>query len=163
MVSYEQLAPGSKTWVFLPERELTEPEIKLLTDKLTAFTDNWQSHGSLVKGHFKILYNRFIVFFADEQGEAMCGRAVDASVRFIKEMEILFGIPMLNRNLVAYKKGDKVFSCNLNELSSLLEEGTISQDTLMFDNLVATKADFENRWMIPLSSSWHQNYILQKQ
>lgn len=161
MVPYEQLAPTSKTWVFQAERELTDTEKELLTNKLIAFTNNWLSHGSLVKGHFKILHNRFVVFFADEQGEAMCGRAVDASVRFIKEMETLLGISMLDRKLLAYEKNGKVFSCTLSELSALLEDGTISNNTMVFDNLVSTKQDFENKWMIPLGSSWHQNYILQ--
>jgi hypothetical protein len=163
MIPYEQLAPTSKTWVFLAEREFTQPEVKILTDSLTAFTDNWLSHGSLVKGHYKVLHNRFIVFFADEDGEAMCGRAVDASVRFIKDIEMKFGLALLNRNLVAYQKDGKVFSCTLNELSHLSEEGIINPDTIMFNNLVATKADFEKNWMIPLSSSWQQNYILQNQ
>ncbi len=163
MIPYEQLAATSKVWVFQAEREFSEAEVQLLTTKLNAFTDNWLSHGSLVKGHFKILYSRFILFFADEQGEAMCGRAVDASVRFIKEMETIFGVPMLNRNLVAYLKDGKVFSCTLNDLAHLSEEGKITPDTIMFNNLVANKADFEKNWMIPLSSSWQQNYILQNQ
>jgi hypothetical protein len=163
MIPYEQLAPTSKTWVFLAEREFTEPEVKILIDSLTAFTDNWLSHGSLVKGHYKVLHNRFIVFFADEDGEAMCGRAVDASVKFIKDIEIKFGLALLNRNLVAYLKEGKAFSCTLNELSQLSEEGKITPDTIMFNNLVSTKADFEKNWMIPLSSSWQQNYILQNQ
>ena len=161
MTSYEQLAATSKAWVFQAEREFTNQEEQLFSAKLNTFVDNWLSHGSLVKGHFKILHNRFIVFFADEQGEAMCGRAVDASVRFIKEMEIQLGIAMLNRSLVAYLYNEKVFSCTLNDLSSLLEEGKINQDTVMFNNLVANKQDFEKNWMIPLSISWHQNYILQ--
>jgi hypothetical protein len=161
MTSYEQLAVTSKVWVFQAEREFTKQEEQLLSDKLNSFVDNWLSHGSLVKGHFKLLHNRFIVFFADEQGEAICGRAVDASVRFIKEMEAQLGIAMLNRSLVAYLDNGKVISCTLNDLSALLEEGKINQDTSMFNNLVASKEDFEKNWVTPLSASWHQNYILQ--
>jgi len=161
MTSYEQLAVTSKVWVFQAEREFTKQEEQLLSDKLNSFVDNWLSHGSLVKGHFKLLHNRFIVFFADEQGEAMCGRAVDASVRFIKDMEAQLGIAMLNRSLVAYLDNGKVISCTLNDLSALLEEGKINQNTSMFNNLVASKEDFKKNWMISLSASWHQNYILQ--
>jgi hypothetical protein len=162
MTAYEDLAPSSKVWIFQSEREFTPEELQSLTDSLTAFVNNWLSHGALVKGHFKLLHKRFIVFFADEQGEAMCGRAVDSSVRFIKELETKLGTNMLNRSLVAYMKDGKVLSCNLNQLAQLSEEGKISPDTLMFNNLVATKSDFEKNWMIPLSASWHQNYILQK-
>ncbi|MGP8214313.1 MAG: hypothetical protein ACLQQ4_01985 [Bacteroidia bacterium] len=163
MTAYEQLAPNSKVWVFQAEREFSAPGLNILNERLTAFVNNWLSHGSLLNAHFKVLHNRFILFFADAQGEAMCGRAVDSSVRFVKELEAELGISMLNRNLVAYMKDGKVFSCTLNELARLSEEGKIGPDTIMFNNLVATKADFEKNWMLPLSLSWHHNYILQNQ
>jgi hypothetical protein len=161
MTDYEQLAPESKVWVFQAEREFTPTELQTVTDSLSSFIDNWLSHGSLLKAHYKVLYNRFIVFFADEQGDRMCGRAVDASVRFIKEQEAKLGISMLNRSLVAYKDNNKIVSCTLDELSHLTEEGKISPETIVFNNMVATKADFEKNWMIPLASSWQQTYILQ--
>lgn len=163
MTPYEQLAANSKVWVFQAEREFLEPELETLTQELTKFTDNWLSHGSLLKACFKVLYNRFIVFFVDEEGDNMCGRAIDASVRFVKDMETKYGIAMLNRSLVAYMDNEKVVSCTLDELSHLAEEGKITPDTIVFNNLAATKAEFEKNWMIPLSSSWQQAYILQKQ
>jgi hypothetical protein len=161
MTDYEQLAPESKVWIFQAESEFSGAELKSLTDSLTFFVDNWLSHGSLLKAHYKVLHNRFIVFFADEQGDRMCGRAVDASVRFIKEQETKLGIVMLNRNLVAYMHDGKIVSCTLDDLSHLSEEGKVSPDTIVFNNMVATKAEFEKNWMIPLGTSWQQRYILQ--
>jgi hypothetical protein len=161
MTDYEQLAPDSKAWVFQAEREFSAAELQAINDSLTSFADNWLSHGSLLKAHYKVLYNRFIVFFADEEGDRMCGRAVDASVRFIKEQETKFSIVMLNRSLVAYIQNDRIVSCTLDELTQLFDQEKITPDTIVFNNLVATKADFEKNWMIPLSSSWQQTYILQ--
>jgi hypothetical protein len=161
MTEYEQLAPESKVWVFMAEREFSASELQSVNDSLTAFVNNWLSHGSLLKAYYKILNSRFILFFADEEGDRMCGRAVDASVRFIKELESKLGIAMLNRSLVAYKQGDKIVSCTLGELGHLEETGKITPDTIMFNNLVATKAELEKNWMVPLSASWQQTYILQ--
>lgn len=163
MTDYGQLAENSKVWVFQAEREFSQPEAETLTQELTQFTDNWLSHGSLLKACFKLVYNRFIVFFVDEEGDNMCGRAIDASVRFIKELETKYGVAMLNRNLVAYMDNGKAVSCTLEQLSHLAEEGKITSDTIVFNNLIANKAEFEKNWMIPLSSSWQQAYILQKQ
>jgi hypothetical protein len=163
MTAYEQMAPTSKVWIFQAEREFTGEEQKTVTEALTAFTDNWLSHGSLLKSHSKLLHNRFLVFMADEEGDNMCGRAIDASVRFIKELEGKLGVTMLNRNLVAYMDNGKVMSCTLDQLSRLAEEGKITPDTIVFNNLVATKAEFEKNWTIPLSQSWQQTYILQNQ
>lgn len=161
MTDYEQLAPESKVWVFMAEREFTESELKTIHTALIAFVNNWLSHGSLLKAYYKVLDNRFILFFADEEGDRMCGRAVDASVRFIKDLETQLGISMLNRTLVAYKQGDKVISCTLDELSQLAEEGKITPETIVFNNMVATKAEFEKNWTVPLANSWQQTYILQ--
>ena len=140
MTDYGQLAENSKVWVFQAEREFSQPEAETLTQELTQFTDNWLSHGSLLKACFKLVYNRFIVFFVDEEGDNMCGRAIDASVRFIKELETKYGVAMLNRNLVAYMDNGKAVSCTLEQLSHLAEEGkiTVGKETLAYLNRLSS-------------------------
>jgi hypothetical protein len=163
MTDYNTLAPGSRVWIFQADRELTSGENKAISDELLQFVENWLSHGSLLKAHFKLLHNRFIVFFADEQGDNMCGRAIDASVRFVKELEKKYTVSLLDRSRVAYIKDGKVEACTLDELGQRIEENEITPDTEVFNNLVSTKEEFDNSWTIPLSKSWHRSYIMQNQ
>lgn len=162
MTNYEELAGESRAWVFQCSKELSESEQKAISIELINFVNNWLSHGSLLKATFKLLHNRFIVFFVDEEGDRMCGRAVDASVRFVKELETKYNLVLLDRKLMAYiDASGKVQSCKLDELNSLMEEGKINPETKVFNNLVQNKAEFEKNWIVPISSSWHQNYIMQ--
>jgi hypothetical protein len=162
MTNYEDLAGESRAWIFQANKEFTETEKTAISSELIHFVDNWLSHGSLLKAHFKILHNRFIVFFVDEEGDRMCGRAVDASVRFVKELEIKYNLILLDRSAMAYlDKDGKVQGCRLDELNKLVEEGKVNPGTQLFNNLIQNKTEFEKSWLVPLSSSWHQNYIMQ--
>lgn len=163
MTEYNQLSPGSRVWIFQSDREFDPDENKAISDELLRFVENWLSHGSLLKAHYKLLYNRFIVFFADEEGDNMCGRAIDASVRFVKELEKKYGVALIDRSRVAYMKDGVVYSCTLDELGQRIEDGEITPDTEVFNNLVSTKDEFDKSWTVPLSKSWHRSYIMQNQ
>jgi hypothetical protein len=163
MTDYATLAPGSRVWIFQANREFTAVENKAISNELLQFVENWLSHGSLLKAYYEIFHNRFIVFFADEQGDNMCGRAIDASVRFIKELEKKYGVSLLDRSRVAYRKDGQIYACTLDELGQRIEEGEITPDTEVFNNLVSTKEEFEKNWTVPLSKSWHRSYIMQNQ
>jgi hypothetical protein len=97
----------------------------------------------------------------DEEGDRMCGRAVDNSVRFVKELETKYKLILLDRNMMAYidNKGN-VQGCKLDELNQLIEEGKISPETKVFNNLIQNKTEFDTKWTVPISESWHQNYIM---
>lgn len=162
MTNYEELAGESRAWVFQANKELSETEQKAITDELTDFVDNWLSHGSLLKACFKLLNNRFIVFFVDEEGDRMCGRAIDASVRFVKALEAKHHLVLLDRSMMAYMDNDgKVQGCKLDELNTLMEQGKVTPETKVFNNLVQNKNEFEKNWLVTLAGSWHQNYIMQ--
>jgi len=162
MTNYEELAKESRAWVFQANKELSEQEQKPLSAELTDFVDSWLSHGSLLKAHFKLLYNRFIVFFVDEEGDRMCGRAVDNSVRFVKALEAKYNCVFIDRNMMAYiDNSGKVQGCKLSDLNKLMEEGKITPETKVFNNLVQNKTEFDTNWIMPLSQSWQQTYIMQ--
>jgi hypothetical protein len=163
MTEYNELAPGSRVWIFQADREFSVDENEAISNELLQFVDNWLSHGALLKAHYKLLHNRFVVFFADEQGDNMCGRAIDASVRFVKELEKEYSVSLLDRSRVAYIKDGKVEACTLDELGQRIEDGEITPQTEVFNNLVSTKEEFDKSWTVPLSKSWHRSYIMQNQ
>ena len=163
MTDYNALSPLSRVWIFQADREFSPEENSSIKNELSLFVENWLSHGTLLKAHYKLLYNRFIIFFADEEGDNMCGRAIDASVRFIKELEKKYSVSLLDRSRVAYLKDSNVEACTLAELGQRIEEGEITPGTEVFNNLVSTKEEFDKSWTVPLSKSWHRSYIMQNQ
>ncbi|MEK6615549.1 MAG: hypothetical protein AABZ32_05485, partial [Bacteroidota bacterium] len=96
--------PHSRVWIYQSSQEFTPAQLKTVEELKNVFLRQWESHGNPVKGKIETLHNRFIVVMIDESDEKSCGRSVDASIRFMKELEQELNVSLLNRMLVAYKK-----------------------------------------------------------
>ncbi len=157
MNTIQNIAPDSRVWVYQSNRELSSSETETLKKKATEFVAGWTAHNNQLKAEAKIYYNRFLVLIVDEEQAAASGCSIDTSVKFIKEAEVEFKITLLDRMNLAYKKGDKVLSAPKAEFEQLMLKGEINDDTIVFNNLVTTKAEFDTNWEIPLVKSWHKN------
>lgn len=115
------------------------------------FVAQWTSHDQLMKASIDIFHNRFIVVCVDEKTAPASGCGIDKSVKFIQSLEKEFNTSLLDRMSVAYRKDGKIYSSPLAELKNL---GEIT----VFNNLVATKEEFEKNWEMPLEKSWHKKF-----
>ena len=159
MTSFNSMPPSSRVWIYQSNKELTPPQLKTFEELKIVFMQQWESHGSPVNGKMEVLYNRFIVVLINEADERSCGRAVDASVRFMKELEQELNITLLDRMLVAYKKGEQIFSCTLPEFEALAKKGEVNKNTIVFNNTVHSAAEFEKEWEVPAEKSWHKQFL----
>jgi hypothetical protein len=156
---YIHLLPGyfaddSKVWIYQSNRLFSIQEALHIEGLLKQFAANWQSHGAPVKGHADLLFGQFILLMADETATGVSGCSTDSSVRLIKEIETLFNVSLFDRQLLAFVIKDKIQLLPLAQLPYAVENKFINPDTLYFNNLVQTKADLENNWMIPVRTSW---------
>ena len=152
----------SRTWIYQSNRELNEKQIAEIKNKSQNFIDQWTSHGKTMNACIEIFHYFFIVVLVDEQSAPASGCGIDKSVHFIQQLEKDFSITLLDRTLAAYKKEDKIFICSLLEFEKLIGAGAIDENTIVFNNLVNTKAELENNWQIPLKRSWHKSLITAK-
>jgi len=146
--------PDSKVWVYQSNRLFSLGEALELEEVLKDFTGKWQSHGTPVKGAAYLFFGQFIILMADETATGVSGCSTDSSVRLIKEIEQRFGVNMFDRTTLAFVVKDKVQLLPLSQLQYAAENGFINNDTLYFNNLVQTKAELENKWIIPVKDSW---------
>ncbi len=154
MEDYTSMPQHSRVWIYQANRELTAAEIDM-TDRLAdAFLDRWTSHGALMNARIDIFYNRFIVVFVDEKTAPASGCGIDKSVNFIKEIEQENNISLLSRLNVAFRKEEKIYACAITDFSKLLAEGLVDENTIVFNNLVATKEEFDTKWESPLKETW---------
>ncbi len=147
-------APSSKVWIYQSSRLFTMSEALHIEDILTHFTENWKSHGASVKGFATLFFGQFIVLIADETEATVGGCSTDSSVRVIKEIEQLFNVSMFDRQTLAFIIKDKIQLLPLAQLQYAAENRFINADTIYFNNLVSTKKELENDWLIPLKNSW---------
>ena len=82
--------PLSRVWVYQANRVFSLQEAFDIEDALNEFTQQWQSHGTPVKGAGYLFFGQFIVLMADETATGVSGCSTDSSVRLIKDIEEKF-------------------------------------------------------------------------
>lgn len=156
---YKNYPENSKVWVYQSSQHLDEDDVNFLKVRIDEFISNWESHGSLLKADFDIFYNLFVVFFVDEQGDRMCGSAQDKSVRLMKQLEQELEVEFLNRMNLAYLKAEKAIPFKMNDFSKLMEQAEITEESVVFNNTITSKKEFDSIWKTPLKNSWYKQLV----
>ncbi|MCW5908934.1 MAG: hypothetical protein KIS94_13805 [Chitinophagales bacterium] len=150
----------ARTWVYQSTRKLTMPESIIVREKINGFVEQWTSHKMEVTGWGDLLYDRFVILMADEEQVQLGGCSIDSSVRFVKTLEAELQTNFFDRWNIAYKKGNDVLSAGRSDFARLLETGEITDDTIVFNNLLHTKKDLLENWQVPYRESWLKNVAL---
>lgn len=152
-------APDSRVWIYQSSRMFSLGEAIQIEDLLNHFVENWKSHGTPVKGFATMFFGQFIVLMADEQATGVSGCSTDSSVRLIKEIEQLYKVSMFDRQNLAFVRKDKIELLPLGQLQYAVDNGFLHGDTIYMNNLVQTKEELEQNWLIPVKESWLANRI----
>ena len=150
----EGFSPDSRVWIYQSSRLFSLGEAFEIEDLLNDFTAKWLSHGTPVKGTGYLFFGQFIILMADEKATGVSGCSTDSSVRLIKDIEQKYKVNMFDRTTLAFIVKDKIQLLPLSQLQYGIVNNFISADTLYFNNLVQTKDELENNWMIPVKESW---------
>jgi hypothetical protein len=150
----ESFSPDSRVWIYQSNRLFALTEALAIEDLLNDFAAKWLSHGVPVKGAGYLFFGQFIILMADEKATGVSGCSTDSSVRLIKDIEQRFGVNMFDRTTLAFVVKDKVQLLPLSQLQYAFDNRFIDSHTLYFNNLVQTKSELENNWLVPIKDSW---------
>jgi hypothetical protein len=158
-LEYKNLLPAdyaanSKVWVYQSNRLFSLGEALEIEDALKQFADSWRSHGAEVEGWANLFFGQFLVIMADETHTGVSGCSTDSSVRFVKELGQKYGVDFFNRTSLSFIVNEKIQQLPLGQLNYAFENGFIKPETLYFNNLVQTREELENNWIIPVKNSW---------
>lgn len=154
MTTLSNLSPSSRIWIYQSSREFTPAEVQQLNTLATEFVTTWSAHGAALKAAAEILHNRFLVIGVDEEQAAASGCSIDKSVALVKKIEADFNTNLLDRMQIAYRSGNEIKTFKLPQASSLLEKAELTENTVIFNNLVSTKKDWDQKWEVALKDSW---------
>lgn len=154
--------PGSRVWVYQCNRLFTMAEALEIEDLLSQFTAQWKSHGTPVRGAAYLFFGQFIVLMADETATGISGCSTDSSVRLVKDIEQQFAVNLFDRTTLAFVIKDRVQLLPMAQLQYAFDNGFITGDTLYFNNVVQTKEELENKWIIAIKDSWLRNRVKMK-
>ncbi len=158
-VDFSLMPDNSRVWVYQAEREFKKNEVERISEKLESFVSNWKRHGEDLKASFKIEYNQFIVLSVDENYNDVSGCSIDASVHIIKELQNEFEIDLLNKMNVSFKDGTNINTVSLKEFKEFAKAQKINANTVVFNNMIISKADFELAWEVEAGNSWHAKFL----
>ncbi|QNA43599.1 hypothetical protein [Lacibacter sediminis] len=147
-------APDSRVWIYQSSRMFSLGEAIQIEDLLNHFVENWKSHGTPVKGFGTMFFGQFIILMADERATGVSGCSTDSSVRLIKEIEQLYKVSMFDRQNLAFVREDKIELLPLGQLQYAVDNGFLQADSIYMNNLVQTKAELDQNWLIPVKESW---------
>jgi hypothetical protein len=151
--------PESRVWMYQSSRLFSLSEALDIELMLKNFTLQWNSHGTKVKGAGHLFFGQFVALMADETAAGVSGCSTDSSVRLIKDIEQKFGVNMFDRLNLALVIKDKIQLLPLAQLQYAYDNQFITSDTLYFNNLVQTKRELEEKWVVAIKDSWLKNKL----
>ena len=146
-------------WIYQSDHSFTEQEQIEIDELLIQFTDSWTSHGAKVKGFGKLFFNQFVVLLADETASGVSGCSTDSSVRLIKDIENKYNVDLFNRQNLAFFIGENIVQIPLSKLNEAISGNLINAETYYFNNVVLSKKELEEKWIIVLIDSWLGNKV----
>ena len=159
-VDFSLMPDNSRVWVYQADREFTTDELNKISVRLKDFVSNWKRHGEDLKASYKIEYNQFIILSVDENYNDVSGCSIDASVHIIRDLQNEFEVDLLNKMNVSFKDGTNINTVSLKDFKEFVKQQKINSNTVVFNNMVTSKADFELSWEVEARHSWHNKFLM---
>lgn len=160
LVDFKLLSDSSKLWVFQSDKIISPSNQKILINEISPFLTDWSSHGAEIKSSFEIRYDLFLIISVDEEINSASGCSIDKLTNFIIQISNEIGVDFFNRLNVAYKSDfEKINLISLSDFKTLIYEGKINEESIVFNNLIKTKKDYIEHWEVQLKNSWHKTLL----
>lgn len=153
------LPDHARVWTYKSATPFNLEQCALIMKRGSAFVNSWATHGTALMAAVEVLHDHFVVLAVDERQVAASGCSIDTSIQFVQELERELGLSLTDRMVVIYEKEDTVRSCRVPEIAQLLQSGELTADTMVFDDMVATKGDLRARFRMPLAQTWMARYL----
>lgn len=158
-IEFKELPKDARVWIYQSNRKFSEEEVKEITEKTKAFLSQWAAHGSGLSAGFEIPHDRFIVIGVDQSEVQASGCSIDASVAFIQTLEKEYAVDLLDKMNVTYYNGPYIAHKSLIDFREMAKNKAVSPKTIVFNNIVNTKEEYEKKWEVPASESWHGKFM----
>ena len=158
-VDFNELPENARVWIYQSPRSFTPTEQEEIADKLQDYLDEWTAHGSQLLASFQLRYNRFIIIGANQDVHAVSGCSLDALVRFIQQLGAEYNVDLLDRMNVSYRQGEHIAYKPLTDFKKMVKDKAVSAQTIVFNNLVNDKSEYEKYWEVPMAESWHNRFL----
>ncbi len=159
-VELQMMSDSARVWIFQSEAELRSKDVFIASEQIRGFLEQWTAHNRQLVAHGAVFYNRFIVIVLDEeQSHNASGCSIDSLTRYIQNVGDQLDTNVMDRQHFYFLKGGHVEGVNMNDLPQHFLAGKITEDSLVFNNLIKTKTELFSKWLVPIKSSWQWRFV----
>lgn len=158
-VPFEDLPEDSKIWIYQSNRKFSDDEMTEIENELKPFIENWSAHGIGLQASYQLKYNRFIILAVNQEVQQATGCSIDSSVAFIQSLEQKYQVDLLDKMNVTFKNGEHIAHKSLIDFKRMAKEKAVTENTIVFNNLVNNIEEFNESWEVPASESWHSRFF----
>ncbi len=158
-IPFDSIPEESRIWIYQSNRKFSDDEIIEIEKDLLSFIDEWVSHGTPLEASFITKYNRFLILTVNQEVQQATGCSIDKSVEFIQKLEQKYKVDLLDKMNVTYKQGEFLTHKSLLDFKRMAKEKAVSENTIVFNNLVNTIEEWKENWEVPASDSWHSRFF----
>lgn len=159
LVDFKTLPNNSRIWIYQCNRKLSDDEVASIANQTEVFLKEWTAHGTDLEAGLEMKYNRFIVLGLNQANASASGCSIDASVRFIQQLEKQFDVDFLDKMNVTFYNGKYIAFKTLSDFKKMAKARSVSSNTVVFNNLVNTKEEYLENWEVPAKESWHSRFL----
>lgn len=158
-IPFENLPEESRIWIYQSNRKFSDDEMSEIDTDLKKFVENWAAHGTGLEASYLLKYNRFIILAVNQEVQQATGCSIDSSVAFIQNLEQKYQVDLLDKMNVTFKNGEHIAHKSLIDFKRMAKEKAVTQNTIVFNNLVNTIEEFNENWEVPAAESWHSRFF----
>lgn len=158
-IPFENLPEESKVWIYQSNRKFSDEEFADIELNLKVFIENWAAHGTSLEASFELKYNRFIILAVNQEVQAATGCSIDASVQFIQNLEQKYEVDLLDKMNVTFKLGEHIAHKTLLDFKKMAKDKAVTENTIVFNNLINNIAEYNESWEVPAMDSWHNRFF----
>lgn len=156
LADFKNMPEESKIWIFPSRKKFFANEIEGLENKVRVFIEKWVANNPSITATSLLKYNRFLIICAASE-ETISTTVTNELISFIIELQAEYETELMDKMNACFKQGQFVQYKELKEFKKLIKDKAVNKNTIVFDNLVSTKYEFENYWETPASESWYGN------
>jgi hypothetical protein len=77
----------------------------------------------------------------------------------IQNLEQKYKVNLLDKMYVTFKNGEHVAHKSLLEFKKMAKDKAVTENTIVFNNLVNSIEEFNENWEVPAGESWHSRFF----
>ena len=156
---FDKLPDTARVWVYQANRSLTDGDVKTILEALQPALSQWTAHGQPLLASAKVVESRFLVVGVDEGYKLPSGCSIDASMRTVQDIGRQVNVDFFDRSAAVQLANGVVQMFALPSIKAAVTDGLITPNTMLFNTLVKTKAEFLAEWHIQAVNSWLKRYF----